>query len=40
MDDCFDVCEKNGVDIYALGLEIMRKAMPNEEDRKDEKNSL
>ena len=40
MDDCFDVCEKNGADIYALGLEIMRKAMPNEEDRKDEKNSL
>ena len=40
MDDCFDVCEKNGADIYALGLEIMRKAMPNEEDRKDKKNSL
>ena len=27
MDESFDVCEKNGVDIYAIGLELMQKAL-------------
>ena len=27
MDESFDVCEKNGVDIYAIGLELMQKTM-------------
>lgn len=27
MDECFEVCEKNGVDIYAIGLELMQDAL-------------
>ena len=27
MDECFEVCEKNGADIYAIGLAFMRKAL-------------
>ena len=27
MDESFDVCEKNGVDIYAIGLELMQDAL-------------
>ena len=27
MDESFDVCEKNGVDIYAIGLELIQKAL-------------
>ena len=27
MDESFDVCEKNGVDIYAIGLERMQKVL-------------
>jgi len=27
MDKCFEVCEKNGVDIYAIGLELMQDAL-------------
>ena len=27
MDESFDVCEKNGVDIYAIGLDLMQKAL-------------
>lgn len=27
MDESFDVCEKNSVDIYAIGLELMQKAL-------------
>lgn len=27
MDESFDVCEKNGADIYAIGLELMQKAL-------------
>lgn len=27
MDECFDVCEKNGADIYAIGLASMQNAM-------------
>ena len=27
MDESFDVCEKNGVDIYAIGFELMQKAL-------------
>ena len=27
MDDSFDVCEKNGADIYAIELDYMQKAM-------------
>lgn len=27
MDECFELCEKNGADIYAIGLAFMRKAL-------------
>ena len=27
MDECFEVCEENGVDIYAIGLELMQDAL-------------
>ena len=27
MDESFDVCEKKGADIYAIGLELMQKAL-------------
>ena len=27
MDECFEVCEKNGVDIYAIGLDLMQDAL-------------
>lgn len=27
MDESFDVCEKNGADIYAIGLELLVKAV-------------
>ena len=27
MDESFAVCEKNGVDIYAIGFELMQKAL-------------
>ncbi len=27
MDESFDVCKKNGADIYAIGLELMQKAL-------------
>ncbi len=27
MDESFDVCEKNGADIYAIGLGLMQKAL-------------
>lgn len=27
MDESFEVCEKNGADIYAIGLGIMQKAL-------------
>ena len=27
VDESFDVCEKNGVDIYAIGLERMQEAL-------------
>ena len=27
MDESFEVCEKNGADIYAIGLELMQKAL-------------
>ena len=26
MDECFEVCEKNGANIYAIGLAFMQKA--------------
>lgn len=27
MDECFEVCEKNGANIYAIGLAFMQKAL-------------
>ena len=27
MDECFEVCEKNGADIYVIGLELMQDAL-------------
>lgn len=27
MDESFEVCEKNGADIYAIGLELMQDAL-------------
>ncbi len=27
MNECFEVCEKNGADIYAIGLELMQGAL-------------
>lgn len=27
MDECFEVCEKDGADVYAIGLAFMQKAL-------------
>lgn len=27
MEKCFEVCEENGVDIYAIGIELMQDAL-------------
>ena len=27
VDECFEMCKKNGADIYAIGLELMRDAL-------------
>lgn len=31
MDESFNTCEKSGVDIYAIGVELMQKAIAQQQ---------